>query len=232
MTNQAEWVLGVDGCRKGWVGVALGPDEFSTHFAPTIDQLVRDVSALVSLQVVAIDIPIGLPDNSSRECDVLARSNLGARASSVFSTPTRAAVHAPDQPTASRINMDLIGKGVAAQSFAIVGKIREVDLWAPTQHIRVVEVHPEVCFRHLKGAPLTAPKKTWNGAEERRVLLAQVGLAISGDQGALGREAAVDDVLDAAVAAWTARRVLEGAAISLPDPPELFSDGWPTAMWV
>jgi predicted RNase H-like nuclease len=128
--------------------------------------------------------------------------------------------------------MELIGKGVAAQSFAIVGKIREVDNWAATQQIRVVEVHPEVCFRHLKGAPLDAPKKTWNGAEERRALLAHVGLAISGDHGAAGREAAVDDMLDAAVAAWTARRVLDGVAISLPDPPEVFSDGWLTATWV
>jgi predicted RNase H-like nuclease len=44
--------------------------------------------------------------------------------------------------------------------------------------------------------------------------------------------AAVDDVLDAAVVAWSGRRVLSGQADSLPDPPEVFSDGWPSAIWV
>jgi predicted RNase H-like nuclease len=42
----------------------------------------------------------------------------------------------------------------------------------------------------------------------------------------------VDDVLDAAVAAWTARRVALGTARSLPSPPEDVGDGWPTAIWV
>jgi predicted RNase H-like nuclease len=43
---------------------------------------------------------------------------------------------------------------------------------------------------------------------------------------------AVDDVLDAAAVAWTARRYVDGAARSLPDPPEAFADGWPAAIWV
>jgi predicted RNase H-like nuclease len=41
----------------------------------------------------------------------------------------------------------------------------------------------------------------------------------------------VDDVLDAAAAAWTALRVSQGAARCLPDPPETFSDGLPCAIW-
>src|SRR4029079_8678260 len=36
----------------------------------------------------------------------------------------------------------------------------------------------------------------------------------------------------AAVVAWSGRRVLSGQADSLPDPPEGFSDGWPSAIWV
>jgi predicted RNase H-like nuclease len=37
--------------------------------------------------------------------------------------------------------------------------------------------------------------------------------------------AAIDDVLDAAVAAWSARRFAKGEATSMPDPPEVFIDG-------
>jgi predicted RNase H-like nuclease len=46
----------------------------------------------------------------------------------------------------------------------------------------------------------------------------------------VGAGVRVDDVLDA-VAAWTGRRILAGEAASLPDPPEVFSDGWPAAIW-
>jgi predicted RNase H-like nuclease len=41
----------------------------------------------------------------------------------------------------------------------------------------------------------------------------------------------VDDVLDAAIAAWTARRVARNEAQAMPDPPEVFSDGIPSAIW-
>jgi hypothetical protein len=37
-------------------------------------------------------------------------------------------------------------------------------------------------------------------------------------------------VLDAAAAAWTAVRVLRGQALST--PPEVFSDGLPSAIWM
>jgi predicted RNase H-like nuclease len=40
----------------------------------------------------------------------------------------------------------------------------------------------------------------------------------------------VDDVLDAAAAAWSACRILNGQAKSLPDPPEVV-DGYPVAVW-
>jgi predicted RNase H-like nuclease len=63
-------------------------------------------------------------------------------------------------------------------------------------------------------------------------LLADAGIQIADDFGEAGRHAAVDDVLDAGAAAWTAARVADGAATPLPDPPVVYSDGWPTAIWV
>jgi len=49
--------------------------------------------------------------------------------------------------------------------------------------------------------------------------------------GEAGDKAAVDDVLDAAVAAWSARRYAEGTATALPAPPEVFDDGPAAAIW-
>jgi predicted RNase H-like nuclease len=104
-----------------------------------------------------------------------------------------------------------------------------VDAWLPTAKCQVVEAHPEVSFGQLAGEPLAVSKKTWAGAELRRNLLANVGITLTGTLGAAG-EAAVDDILDAAVVAWTANRVHLGTAIAVPDPPETFN-GIEAAIW-
>jgi hypothetical protein len=54
----------------------------------------------------------------------------------------------------------------------------------------------------------------------RRLLADTAGIVLPDDLGPAGRAAAVDDVLDAAAAAWTARRVAHGQARPLPDPPD------------
>lgn len=74
------------------------------------------------------------------------------------------------------------------------------------------------------------PKKSWNGQMERRFLLASEGIVLPDQLVGASGEIPVDDVLDAAAMAWTARRVAEGRAESLPDPPELIG-GRPTAIW-
>ncbi len=79
-------------------------------------------------------------------------------------------------------------------------------------------MHPDVSFAELAGAPLTVCKSTWAGAEYRRQLLADAGVLLAGDLGEAGRRVAVDDVLDAAVAAWTARRVLDRPSPSTTEP--------------
>jgi predicted RNase H-like nuclease len=55
------------------------------------------------------------------------------------------------------------------------------------------------------------------------------GIRLDADLGPAGSAGAIDDVLDAA--AWTARRVARGQAHPLPDPPEIFSDEIPCAIW-
>ena len=183
------------------------------------------------IEVVAIDIPIGLPDAGPRQADTLARAAVGRRWPSVFKTPVREALHAPDHASAIAINYRLAGAGVSAQAFALRTKLLQVDAWVRHADLHVVEVHPEVSFAALAGIPLPDPKTTWAGATYRRHLLAEAGIEIPDDLGQAGSRAAVDDVLDAAAAAWTARRVAHGQASSMPDQPEIFSDGLPAAIW-
>ncbi|HVK24892.1 MAG TPA: DUF429 domain-containing protein [Actinokineospora sp.] len=224
-------VLGVDACKAGWIGVTLAGENTNAYFAENIRDLVAKVEANGTVAVIAVDMPIGLPDRGHREADTLARGVIGALRSSVFMTPTRAALDGVDHATASASNKKLTDKGISIQAFGLKPKLLEVDVWVRSADRRIIEVHPEVCFAALAGEPLTAGKKTWAGSEHRRRLLADAGIVLDGDLGEAGRRAAADDVLDAAVAAWTAARYLRGEATSLPEKPQVFSDGLKSAIW-
>jgi predicted RNase H-like nuclease len=218
-------VLGVDGCAGGWVGAVLVPGAPRPRVvvAPTIAELVETVRADVAVEVVGIDIPIGLPDTTVRQADVLARRALPGRASSVFTTLTRPAYLAATRAEADAVNRGLSGQGVGAQAFALRAKILEVDAWLRTRPtVDVVEVHPEVSFTTMAGAPLPG-KRTPQGQAARLEALAGAGLARPSVLSGSGY--APDDVLDACAVAWTAHRRAVGEARTLPDPPEVFADG-------
>ena len=224
-------VLGVDACKRGWIAIAVGDGGTGAYFAEDIQLLIARAEADGPLAVVAVDMPIGLPDRGQRQADVLARAAVGPLWPSVFMTPVRAALMAADHATASAINRELTGQGISMQAFGLKPKLFQVEQWVRQTPVRVVEIHPEVCFARLAGAPLTARKSSWAGAEHRRALLAEAGIRLAADLGRAGAYAAVDDVLDAGAAAWAARRVLSGQAEPIPSPPETFSDGWPCAIW-
>ena len=184
-----------------------------------------------AFDVVAIDIPIGLPDSTSRQADELARRELGIRRSSLFMTPVRRAVLADDHASASRINRELTGSGISMQAFMLKPKLLEVEAWVLATTRTVIEVHPELSFTTMAGAPLPTRKATWAGAVERHRLLRSGGLTIDSELGEVGRLAGVDDVLDAGAAAWTAQRYARRVARSRPSPPERFSDWIACAIW-
>lgn len=217
----------------GWVGVVLDeglvPVHVVVHVASTIAAL---VDAAGDPTVIGIDIPIGLPDTARRQADVLAYARLGPRRSSLFLTPTRAALLAGSHAAAVAANRERTGDGVSAQAYGLRSKILEVDAWVRHVPHRVVEVHPELSFATLAGAPLPDGKRSWAGAHHRRRLLAGAGILLVDDVGRAGRHAGVDDVLDAGAAAWSASRVAAGTAMALPDPPVRHADGWPAAIWV
>ena len=228
---QAEHVLvvGVDACKSGWVAVVLRHGATAeAHYLPVIDSL---ESVAPNADAVAIDIPIGLPSSGRREADVQAREFLGQRRNSVFFAPVRKALTAPTHALATQAASDLTGSGISRQAYALGRKILEVEAWLPSSSSPVYEMHPEVSFAVLLGAPALAPKKTWAGMVERRRGLEAKGISLDqfGNDAAL--RASVDDMLDATVGAWTARRLAQGAARSFPEPPPLDTSGRQVAIW-
>jgi predicted RNase H-like nuclease len=103
---------------------------------------------------------------------------------------------------------------VSAQGWALRTSILDVDR---VRDPRVHEVHPELSFAVLAGEPLLFAKRTWNGQRERVRLLASAGIEVP-DRLDAGLVAA-DDVLDAAVTAWSATRIARGEHLILPDEP-------------
>ncbi|MFC8502382.1 DUF429 domain-containing protein [Pedococcus sp. NPDC057267] len=226
-------VLGVDACKAGWVGAILEPGTPRPRIAvaATIGALVETVRRSLAIQAVAIDIPIGLPDSTTRRADALARKALRGKASSVFTTLTRAAYGESTRSAADPVSRALTGQGVGAQAFGLRAKILEVDAWVRSRPtVWVIEAHPELSFATMAGAPITAGKKTDEGRAARLAALRAAGLASPSVLSGSGY--AADDVLDACAAAWTAARWVNGEARPLPDPPETFSDGIPAAIWV
>ncbi len=200
-------VAGVDGCPKGWIAIVLEDGRFaSAELASTFAELLPH---LTDAQVIAVDIPIGLPEGPEpRKADVEARGLLGSRRSSVFTTPPRVVLESRSYREANRLSKQRFGPGISAQSHALRPKIFQVDACASNDD-RIYEVHPEVSFAAMNGEPLAHPKKVWNGLATRLHLLAEHGIVVPGDIQTAGTIPA-DDVIDAAAAAWSAMRIIEG----------------------
>ena len=242
MTSENVWVAGVDGCRAGWIAAFVrrtGGDarlEIFPRFA--------DVMAAAA-RVIAVDMPIGLPARAGyggREAENLVRPLLGARQSSVFSVPSRAAIYAKDYAHACRIAFETSDppRKVSKQLFHIAPKIREIDesLRADAASAkRVFEVHPEVAFWRLNGErALTEPKKVKGrlhsaGIELRQRLLMAAGLPEAIVRGEVPKGAARDDLLDALACAAVARRIHGGQAQSFPHPPPRDDCNLRMAIW-
>lgn len=181
-------------------------------------------------RAVAIDIPIGLPETGRRAADDAARSLLGPRRSSVLHAGSYGV-----RSRHSRRSHRCLGSADGLRRQPAVLRARsqdaEVERWIGQAHCPVYEVHPEVSFAILLGAPASAPKKSWAGMSQRRLALERAGLSLDETGGEAAARAAVDDMLDAAVAAWSARRILRGQAVTLPDPPPARPHGRPIAIW-
>jgi predicted RNase H-like nuclease len=230
--QQTHGVLGVDGCRSGWVGVVLVPRHAAMGvLGATIATLVEAASAAAgALEAIGVDMPIHPPEAGYRQADLAARAHLGRKASSIFPTPARSVLDAPSYADACAVARALDGRAISRQAWALRAKILEVGAWLPAAPCPVYEVHPEVSFSLLTGAPILAGKRRAAGLAARRQALSEAGIVTPTDL-AEARGVAVDDVLDAAVVAWSARRIAAGRARSFPDPPERLPDGRLDAIW-
>jgi predicted RNase H-like nuclease len=238
------WLAGVDGCRSGWIAafVRSAGEETRVRIVPRFADV---LAAPEAPAIVAVDIPIGLPDRigpDGRGPERAIRPLLGARQSSVFSVPPRAAISAPDfaAACAAALAASEPPRKVSKQLFMIAPKIREVDalLRADAACIgRVHEVHPELAFWRLNGEhALDQPKKVKGvcyepGLAQRRGLLVAAGLPASAVMSAPPKGAGADDLLDALACAAIARRLHAGTARPFPDPPGRDGYGLTVAIW-
>ncbi len=213
-------VAGLDGCRAGWVLATVPLRAPGPLRVEVVTDLHDVVAGLVAgrLAAAAIDVPIGLAPVGPRRVDREARRRIGARRSSVFPAPVRPVLAATTYAQACSISRAVSGRGVSRQVFGILPKIHEVDrLQSPGLQARLVEMHPEVSFTELAGAPMHHAKRTPEGRLERVRALRHAFEDTDADAvtEARLRGSQPDDVLDALVGAWTARRYARGSHVQL-----------------
>jgi predicted RNase H-like nuclease len=219
-------VLGVDGCRAGWLAVRAESSDgrlaltyaLYPRFAPILEQH-PDAAA------IAVDMPMGLYESGrarARPCDQVARQRLGKRACCVFLPPTRAMLCAESYAP-------LRALGLSVQAYHLIPRIRELDaLLTPDLQVRVWESHPELSFLAMTGAPIPHPKRTVEGQAARidtlRRAFGDTGDAFANALAAFRKQVApkdagTDDFLDACALAWSALRHIRGeSALCIGDP--------------
>lgn len=239
------WAAGVDGCRAGWFVVLTDVNRLQPSRCLIVPRFADILALSEEPAIIAIDIPIGLPDVSGRggrDCDVAARSLLGARQSSVFAVPARAAVMETDYAAACQTALRHSDppRRVSKQCFNLFAKIREVDAdMSPELQDRVHECHPEAAFWAMNGRQaLGTPKKVKSHphepglADRRRLLEAQGFDADFLRQTPFPKtQAGPDDLLDACACAVTALRILHGKAQRFPADPATDNRGICMEIW-
>ena len=167
--RQMATFVGLDGIPNGWVAVYLSGDG-RQQFADG-----KSASRLLAdpFDRAMIDMPLGLPTQGYRQCDIEAKALVGSR---VFLGARQGVwkFNTLDEANARYWSSEGRGRGISIQLFGIRDKLRELN----EQPIipRMFEAHPEVIFWRLAGRVLTS-KKTAQGRAERVELLEANGIA-------------------------------------------------------
>jgi predicted RNase H-like nuclease len=210
--------VGVDWASGCWVVVVHEGDDATITTEPAMLNVWREHGR--GADAVLVDVPIGLPETAPRACDRAAGSLLGERHSSVFDVPCRAAVDADGYEAARAEN----GGRLGSQSWGLVPRIREVGCFLddhPAAEASVYESHPEVCYAAFAArtdADDPGSKRETEGQDARLAILDAVDAAFGAAVRAFVEDrrtdsqwhqriqsGRLDDVLDAAVLALTAR---------------------------
>jgi predicted RNase H-like nuclease len=202
-------VLGVDGWRGAWVGALLDGRAVTVLALPDV----AAVLMLPDVDVVAIDMPIGLSEDGVRACDVAAARSLQGRgaAGSVFPTPVRAVLATDDYAEARKLSRAVTDppRAPSAQAFQLVKAIRQLDDALGDPPIdRVVEVHPELAFRAMD--PDVRDRKGSARGTVQRLRALRAVMDVEDALADAPRGVPVIDALDACAAAWSARRLAAG----------------------
>ncbi|MBI1237482.1 MAG: DUF429 domain-containing protein [Alphaproteobacteria bacterium] len=225
------WVLGLDGCKAGWVGVWYDIHGHASPRHQLFSSLSEIADAGINPVIIAIDMPIGFPERGERGgriCEREARALLGRKSSSVFSSPSRKALAASSYEDACKLNSLEGGPRLSKQSYMLFPKMREVDAFKKSKTGSIVyETHPEVALAVLAWDSNIESKKTAEGRTARLTVLRKLGFPIGGlDPHTYPKsKVAPDDLVDAAICAVVAQRIANGRHITLPENPPLDTDG-------
>ena len=229
MAKSSMKYVGVDGCKAGWV--CIGLDDDRGHEAIVKCKFEDVVNYYSNASLVLVDMPIGLPRDQDhcrervhyRDCDCKARKLLGSpRLHSVFPVPTKELAREVSQKTPlEQINKELksrCARRMSPVTYGIAPKIHEVAqvLADPTSGpFNVREIHPELCFWGLnksggKNRSMHFGKHDGLGFLERfRIAKGFVPKTEEICKDVLSRpsrrKVGTDDILDALVAAVTAK---------------------------
>jgi predicted RNase H-like nuclease len=218
-------LVGVDGCRGGWIAVIDETGRLNSRIFADWLQLVAELQLAT---LIGVDIPIGLPEKGSRTCDVEARRRLGRpRGSSVFPAPVRGVLKdGSSYREASDLHREIDGRGLSQQTYQLLPKILQVDNYLRAdldRQRRVIEINPEVSFAMWnRGRPMVYRKSKPAGRLERERL---INATWPGERERLWEavrreDCARDDLNDAFAALWTVRRIVAGQAETLPSVAE------------
>ena len=200
MNSEAEKFAGVDGAKGAWV-VAFFAEATLTWIecasVTEVLEVTRDCAR------VGVDMPLSLPEHGYRVSELEAKGFLSTARSSIFHTPVVDVLAAESYPEACAVSRQLTGKAISKQTWHILPSVKA---WrdADFDPDRYVEVHPECSFRAMSPTTTFASKKTGRGVGQRLSALMRWSDRV--DLADLPPGPAVDDFVDAAAAAWSARR--------------------------
>lgn len=119
------FVVGVDGCKNGWIAVALNNGRFAgAAMYESFAALVHEADDAFS---IGVDIPIGLLAQGKRYCDGMVKELLGPRRDSIILAPPRPAVEAATYEVANALTRNLMGMGLPKPTYDLRDQILEVD---------------------------------------------------------------------------------------------------------
>lgn len=209
-----EFHVGVDWASGSWVVVEATTETTNVSTESSLLNVWHEYGDRAS--EILVDIPVHLEGQGDRECDQEAKDFLGSRGSTVFWTPNSEAVTAGDYEEAVASNT----RGLGSHSWGLIPRIQEVNALldeVEAAHEKVYESHPEVCFKAYHSDDLPS-KKSDSGFEARKECLIKNGgesfqpvIDLVDERQANSQwhhriqSGRVDDVLDAAVLALTAR---------------------------